>query len=158
MTYPVARMRSMTSRIFRRYALWRGSDRPTPCGPVVGSGVDDIDDSGVVVKELIEDTEDALLLWGSEDIRPLGFRPGSFYRSGDKCRPRKRSVAAYITHGLPHSEDQCVILNRTRSPTLSQFVGLEITEHDVKTASRGGHVSIQLLRVSRNRMSAQPRS
>ena len=66
MTYPVARMRSMTSRIFRRYALWMGSDRPIPRGCDVGSDEADVPAidsvSGVVVKELVDETEDALLV------------------------------------------------------------------------------------------------
>ena len=72
-TYPVARILSMTPRIFRRYALWAGSDRPTPRGSGIAFDVDAsaIEMSGVVVKELTEDTEDGPLLWGFEDIEPL---------------------------------------------------------------------------------------
>jgi len=63
MTYPVALIRSMISRILRRYALWMGSDSPTPRGSG-GMGTPAIDAvSGVVAKELIDETEDALLLW-----------------------------------------------------------------------------------------------
>jgi hypothetical protein len=71
-TYPVARMRSMISRMLRRYALWVGSDRPTPRGSgEPGVGEPTIDDVlGVVARELIGETEDALLLWCSEDIGP----------------------------------------------------------------------------------------
>lgn len=73
MTYPVALMRSMISRILRRYALWVGSDSPTPRGSG-GMGAPDIDGvSGVVAKELIDETEDALLLW---DIEPQGIPAG----------------------------------------------------------------------------------
>ena len=65
-------MWSMISRIFRRYALWSGSDRPTPRGCGVVSEESDmpvIDDvSGVVTKELIDETEDALLVRGFGDI------------------------------------------------------------------------------------------
>ena len=72
-THPVARMPSIIRRILRRYALCRGSDRPTPCG---GSGVapalDDIVWSGVVVKELMEERDEALLLGGVEGIGYLG--------------------------------------------------------------------------------------
>ena len=68
LTYPVARMRSTTPRIFRRYALWAGSDRPTPRCSGEADGVAIDDESGVVAKELIEETEVVLLLWGLEDI------------------------------------------------------------------------------------------
>ena len=61
-------MRSTTSRIFRRYALWEGSDRPTPRGSGEADGVIIDDASGVVAKELIEEMEVVLLLWGLEDI------------------------------------------------------------------------------------------
>ena len=82
MTYPVARMRSMMPKIFRRYALWIGSDRPTPRGSCgCADEVDDIPErSGVVAKERIEETEEALLLWCCEDIGFLGLQPGPFYR------------------------------------------------------------------------------
>ena len=69
MTYPVARMRSITSRILRRYALWVGSDRPTPRGSAIvsekvcPSPIDEMPD--VVGKELIDETGDVLLRWGS---------------------------------------------------------------------------------------------
>jgi len=69
--YPVARMRSMISRILRRYALWVGSDRPIPWGSVAapcegGSPIDDM--SGVVAKEPTDETEELLLLWCFRDI------------------------------------------------------------------------------------------
>ena len=68
LTYPVARMRSTTSRILRLYALWVGSDRPTPrCSDELdGDNIDGV--SGVVAKESIEEIEDTLLMWGLEDI------------------------------------------------------------------------------------------
>ena len=76
MTCPVARIRSMTSRILRRYALWVGSDRPTPRGSDEADEpiIDNV--SGVVTKESVDEIEDVLLLWGLEDIGPLGFQPG----------------------------------------------------------------------------------
>jgi len=65
-TYPVARILSITSRIFRRFALWVGSDRPTPRG--AGEGLDSspiVDDmSGVVAKEQMDDAEDLAFLRG----------------------------------------------------------------------------------------------
>ena len=36
--------------------------------------------SGVVAKELIEETEDVLLLWALEDIGPLRTQRRSFFR------------------------------------------------------------------------------
>ena len=76
MTYPVARMRSITPRIFRRFALWVGLDRPTPRGSAAAPGEVDIspidDTSGVVAKEPIEETEDVLLLRGLGDIELWG--------------------------------------------------------------------------------------
>ena len=90
MTYPVARMRSMTPKILRRYALWAGSDRPTPRGSGVAASVSPMDEvSGVVAKEVIDENEDVLLLWGLEDIGPLGFRSGWLYRYADNDRARK---------------------------------------------------------------------
>ena len=89
-TYPVARMRSMISRILRRLALWVGLDRPIPRG---SDGVDDevatspVD--GVVAKEAVDETEDALLLWGLGNIGHLGIRPGSFYRSRTRIELEK---------------------------------------------------------------------
>jgi hypothetical protein len=68
LTYPVARMRSTTSRTLRRCALWVGSDRPTPRGSGEGDGVTIDDGSGVVVKEVTEEMEVVLLLWGFGDI------------------------------------------------------------------------------------------
>ena len=68
LTYPVARMRSTTSRILRRCALWVGSDSPTPRGSGEGDGVAIDDASGVVAKEVIEEMEVVLLLWGLEVI------------------------------------------------------------------------------------------
>ena len=62
-----------------------GSDRPIPRG---SGGVDDevvmspVD--GVVAKEAVDETEDALLLWGLGSIGPLGIQPGSFYRLGTR--------------------------------------------------------------------------
>ena len=35
---------------------------------------------GVVVKEAVDETEDALLLWGLGNIGPLGTKLSSFYR------------------------------------------------------------------------------
>ena len=98
--YPVARMRSMISRILRRLSLCLGSDNPTPRGPggVIGSPIDDT--SGVVAKELIDEMEDVLLLWGSEDIGPQRIQPGSFYRYADEHRAQKGSVAGYTTYGV----------------------------------------------------------
>lgn len=72
MTYPVARILSITSRIFRLLALWAGSDRPTPRGSVVEVDIPS-DVSSVVVKELMEENEDVLLLWGLWNIGPLEF-------------------------------------------------------------------------------------
>ena len=95
MTYPVARIRSMTPRILRRYALWVGSDRPTPRGSGVPEevGVSPIDDmSGVVVNELIDETEDLLLLWGFEGVGPPGFQRGWFYRHPDNIRAQNGAV------------------------------------------------------------------
>ena len=68
MTYPVALMRSMTSKIFLRLALWVGSDRPTPrgAGEALSSSPIADDMSGVVAKELIDEVEDAL--WSVGDI------------------------------------------------------------------------------------------
>lgn len=66
-THPVARMRSMTPKILRLYALWVGSDRPTPRGSGVApcevdvSPMDEM--SEVVGKVLIDETEGVLLLW-----------------------------------------------------------------------------------------------
>ena len=74
MTYPVARIRSMTPRILRRYALWVGSERPTPRGSGVPEEVEvsPTDDmSGVVVNELMYEIEDLPLLWGFEGVGPL---------------------------------------------------------------------------------------
>ena len=79
-THPVARMPSIIRRILRRYALCRGSDRPTPrCGSGVAPALDDIVESGVVAKELMEETDEALLLGGVEGIGSLGSHPGSSY-------------------------------------------------------------------------------
>ena len=82
MTYPVARIRSMTPRIFRRYALWVGSDSPTPSGsckllnpPLMF----DNSESGVVANEPIDETEDALPLWDLVDIRRLDFPQAALY-------------------------------------------------------------------------------
>jgi hypothetical protein len=92
MTYPVALIRSMTSRIFRRFALCMGSDRPTPRGSgEVGSPFID-DTSGVVAREAIDEIEDLLLLGGLGGIGPLGFQPGSLYRYADKERARNGSM------------------------------------------------------------------
>ena len=97
MTYPVARIRSMSWRILRRYALWVGLDRPTPRGSAAVPGevgsvpIDDM--SGVVEKELTDETEDALLRWELGDIVLLGFQPCPFYRQADKDRTRMGSVA-----------------------------------------------------------------
>ena len=95
MTYPVARIRSMTPRILRRYALWVGSDRPTPRGSGVPEEVEvsPIDDmSGVVVNELMDETEDLLLLWDFEGIGSLGFQPGSLYRHPDDIGTQNGAV------------------------------------------------------------------
>ena len=81
MTYPVARIRSMTPRILRRYALWVGSDRPTPRGSGVPETVEvsPVDDmSSMVANELMDETEDLLLLWGFESVRLLGSSRGGF--------------------------------------------------------------------------------
>jgi hypothetical protein len=82
MTYPVARMRSIMPKIILRYALWTGSDRPTPRGSCgCADEEEDIPErSGVVAKEEIEETEEALLLWCCEGIGSLGLQPGQFYR------------------------------------------------------------------------------
>ena len=59
-----------------------GSDRPIPRG---SDGVDDevamspVD--GVVAKEAVDETEDALLLCDLGGIGPVGIQPGLFYRS-----------------------------------------------------------------------------
>jgi len=54
----------MTSKIFLRFALWVGSDKPTPRGgggEVLLSSSPMADDmSGVVAKELIDEDEDVL--------------------------------------------------------------------------------------------------
>ena len=95
MTYPVARILSMTPSILRRYALWVGSDRPTPRGSGVPEEVEvsPIDDmSGVVVNELMDETEDLLLSWGFVGIGPLGLQPGWFYRHPDDIRVQNGAV------------------------------------------------------------------
>ena len=58
--YPVARMRSMISRILRRLSLCFGSDKPTPRGlsEVLPFPIDDR--SGVIAKEPIDEIEDVL--------------------------------------------------------------------------------------------------
>ena len=66
MAYPVARIRSITSKIFRRLALCVGSDRPIPRGPDESPISDDT--SGVVAKEVMEEIEDVLFLWDLWDI------------------------------------------------------------------------------------------
>ena len=89
MTCPVARMRSMTSRILRRYALLVGSDRPTPRGSDEADEpiIDNV--SGVVTGGSVDEIEDVLLLWGLENIGPLGFQHGRSYRHPDKDSARK---------------------------------------------------------------------
>jgi len=74
-TYPVARIRSMTPRILRRYALWAGSDRPTPRGSGVDVPAIDVV-SGVVVKELAEDTE------GAPPLREFGESELPWFQQG----------------------------------------------------------------------------
>jgi len=96
MAYPVARIRSITPRILRRYALWAGSDRPTPRGSGVDVPAIDVV-SGVVVKELTEDTEDAPSLRDLEDIELVWFQQGWFYRV-DKDEAQKESVAGLRGH------------------------------------------------------------
>ena len=50
--------------------------------------VDDV--SGVVAKELIEETGDVLLLWALEDIGPQPLLPYSFTADGcDRCIRRR---------------------------------------------------------------------
>lgn len=77
MTYPVARIRSITSNIFRRFALWVGSDKPTPRGSAVVPDEVDVspidDTSGVVAEELIDGAGYVSLLWGFGNFIPLGF-------------------------------------------------------------------------------------
>ena len=76
-THPVARMRSMTPKILRLYALWAGSDRPTPRGSGVAPCEVDVSPmdkmSGVVGKVVIDETEGpgVLLLWVSRTGRVL---------------------------------------------------------------------------------------
>jgi len=66
-------MRSMTPKILRLYALWVGSDRPTPRGSSVApcevdvSPMDEM--SGVAGKVLIDETEGVLFLWVSRTGR-----------------------------------------------------------------------------------------
>ena len=93
MTYPVARIRSITSRIFRRLALWVGSDRPTPREPVNSSPMPD-DTSGVVANERTDEVESVPSLLGFWGIWTSTFQPGSFYKNADKDRTQKESVAA----------------------------------------------------------------
>ena len=50
--------------------------------------------SGVVANELIDETEDVLLLWALEDIGPLGTQRRSFYRSQTEIE-RGRKVWRY---------------------------------------------------------------
>jgi len=74
-----------------------GSDKPTPRGPVEAL-MDDT--SGVVAKELMDETDDALLLGGEGDIGPQRFQPGSFYRYANKHRSQKESVAGCMGYGM----------------------------------------------------------
>ena len=76
--YPVALMLSMISRIFRLWVLWRGSDSPTPSGG--GDELDAIEvSSNVVVKEEIEETEEARLLCWLEGMGSPN-QPGQLYK------------------------------------------------------------------------------
>jgi len=69
-----------------------GLDRPIPRGSaIVGSPID-----GVVAKELMDETDEVLLLWCCWDIGALGFQLGPLYRYADKDGTRKGSVAAYM--------------------------------------------------------------
>ena len=97
MAYPVARIRSMISNILRRFALWVGSDRPTPRGPAVVPCVSPIGDtSDVAVKELIDGAEGVLLLWSFKSAGPLRFQPDTQTR-----RELERNVlAAHVCHDL----------------------------------------------------------
>ena len=76
----------MTSRSFRRLALWVGSERPTPRGPDEVLDSSPIEASGVEAKEVRDEIEDARFLWGFGDICPPTIQPGSTYRNGDKVR------------------------------------------------------------------------
>ena len=99
MAYPVARIRSITPRILRRYALWAGSDRPTPRGSSVDvPAIDAV--SSVVVKELTEDTEDAPPLREFGDIELLWFRQGRLYICVDKGEAPKGSVTGLTGHDV----------------------------------------------------------
>lgn len=88
----MARIRSIISRIFRRLALWSGSDKPTPRGGVLGSSPIIDNTSGVVAKEPIDEVEEVLLLGGLGDIGPRHFQQSSFYRHPDKDIEPRREV------------------------------------------------------------------
>jgi len=53
--------------------------------------IDDV--SGVVVKELMEETEDVLLLWDFEDMGTLGVPAGSAFKYADENRAQNGTVA-----------------------------------------------------------------
>jgi hypothetical protein len=98
-----------------------------------------------VAKVFIVEREDARLLGVVWDIGPLEFRPGSFYRSQTRLKPerevwRYRQDAAYFSRGAPSSS----VWRIQRNGHISRIAvcGRKIIGYDVKTAFRGGHVSI----------------
>ena len=94
-----------------------------------------------------------------ETLHFWGFRPGSFYRSQTRLEVEKGKCGGIdkVRHLLhePRPRVQCGVFNRTDTSVESQFAWRKIIEHDVKTASRGGRVSVRLLLVSRSRASTQ---
>jgi hypothetical protein len=55
----------------------------------------------------------------------------------------------------PRPRVKCGVFNGTDTSVVPQFAGRKIIGHDVKTASRGGHVLVRLSFVSMSRASTQ---
>jgi hypothetical protein len=101
-----------------------GSDRPTPRG---SGGTLPIDDgSSVVAKVFIVGREDARLLWVVSDIDPLGFRPGSFYRSRTRLELERKCGGIDRVRRIFHEPCPrvlCGVFNGTDASVESQFAG-----------------------------------
>lgn len=98
-----------------------------------------------MAKVFIVEREDARLLCVVWDIEPLAFRPGSFYGSRRRLEFerevwRYRQDAAYFSRAVPSSS----VWRIQRNGHISRIAvwGRKIIGYDVKTASRGEHVSI----------------
>ena len=102
----------MIPRILLLYALCSGSDRPTPRGP--GFGVDISDASWVVVKELKETTEEALLLREVEGIVSWGANQTRFIDTRTRAKLKWEvwgyhdKDATYLSPALQQSSVRCI--------------------------------------------------